>query len=218
MSRFTLTANDDATEEPNVAYAILADLDFVSGTIYLNSTDRAYTHNGHTYTAFGKLASIGSVKENGELVPESLEFVLGVDSSLLTTTMTENYTGRAVTLWLAYLDENLQFVTTPEILWEGLMDQMNIEYDEGTALIQLICESRLIRWNKAAGWLYTHEHQGLIATALGITDNFFSYLAAMVNRVLKWGGFPVHAPGRPPPRDADHNSNERFYDTPAPGG
>jgi hypothetical protein len=195
VSRFALTANADATALDHVPYVLLCELNFASGFIRLNSSDRTYTHAGNTYSPFGQLASIGSVKENGELVPESLEFTLpGVDASLITTTLTENYVGRAVTLWVAYLDDNLQFVATPQILWEGLMDQMNIQREEKTATIQLICESRLIRWNRPAGWLYTHEHQRLIDS----TDDFLNYVALMVNRLLKWGGFPVHTPGSTP--------------------
>jgi hypothetical protein len=193
MSRFTLTANSDATEQDHVPYVLLCSLDFTSGVIRLNSSDRSYVHAGNTYSPFGSLASIGPVKENGELVPESLEFTLpGVDSSLITTALTENYVGRAVSLWVAYLDDNLQFVATPQIIWEGFMDQMNIQGGEDkTATIQLICESRLIRWGKSSGWLYTHEHQRLVDA----TDDFLSYVALMVNRLLKWGGFSAHTPG-----------------------
>jgi hypothetical protein len=49
-----------------------------------------------------------------------------------------------------------------------------------------------VRWQKPNGWLYTHEHQRLIDT----TDDFLSFVALMVNRVLKWGGWPTHV-GRP---------------------
>lgn len=212
MSRYESADNAAATEEPHLAYVFLVDLDFESGVIRLNSGDRVYPHGGNTYQPFGDLASIGPVKENGDLVPESLEFVLpGVDNDLITTVFTENYAGRPVTLWIAHLDDDLRFIDTPEIRWEGLMDQMNVQWDKNSSTVQLICENRLIRWNRASGWMYTQEHQGLIAVVLGIVDNIFSYLARMVNRRLKWGGFPVSAPGRPPPRDADHNSNERFW-------
>lgn len=211
MSRFALTANADATELDHVSYVLLCELNFASGFIRLNSGDRVYTHAGNTYQPFGSLASISSVKENGELVPESLEFTLpGVDPSLITTTLTENYAGRAVTLWVAYLDDNLQFVATPQVLWEGLMDQMNIQREEKTATIQLVCESRLIRWQKASGWLYTHEHQRLVDS----TDDFLNYVALMVNRVLKWGGFRVHT-GQPRVRDPERGDP---HDGTTPGG
>jgi hypothetical protein len=90
-----------------------------------------YARRQHVPARSDQLASIGPVKENGELVPESLEFTLPRRRlSLITTTLTENYVGRAVSLWVAYLDDNLQFVATPQIIWEGLMDQMNIQRDE----------------------------------------------------------------------------------------
>lgn len=211
MSRFALTANSDATDQDHVPYVLLAELNFASGFIRLASSDRPYTHAGNVYQPFGQLASIGPVKENGELVPESLEFTLpGVDPALMTTTLTENYVGRSVTLWVAFLDDNLQLITTPQVLWEGLMDQMNIQREKETATIELICESRLIRWNRPSGWLYTHEHQRLIDS----TDDFLNYVALMVNRLLKWGGTKVFS-GGPRVRDPERGDP---HDGTTPGG
>jgi hypothetical protein len=211
MSRFALTANADATALPHVAYVYLAEFDFASGFIRLSSGDRIYTHAGNTYQPFGQLASIGSVRENGELVSESLEFVLsGVDPSLITTAMTENVAGRQVTLYVAMLDENLQFVATPQEFWRGLMDQMNIQREEKTATIHIVGENRLVRWQIPNGLLYTNEHQRLIDT----TDDLLSFVALMVNRVLKWGGWPTHV-GRP---RTPGNHDNGGKDEGAPGG
>jgi hypothetical protein len=211
MTRFALTANATASALPHVAYVLFAEFDFASGFIRLNSGDRPYVNGGNTYQPFGSLASIGSVKENGELIPESLEFTLpGVDPALITTALTENFVGRSVTLWVGLLDDDLQLVTTPQILWQGLMDQMNIQREKDTATIQLICENRLVRWQKANGMLYTHEHQRLIDA----TDDILSFVALMVNRVLKWGGWPTHVGRTRTPGDHDNGGKDEG----APGG
>lgn len=186
MTRFALSANQDATELPHVPYVLFAEFDFASGFVRANSSDRSLTHLGNVYSAIGTLGGVGPVKENGNLSPEKLEFQLsGVDNSLITTTLTEDYHGRDARLWVGYLNaESYVLVTTPQILWEGFMDVMTIRTEQNTSVISLVCENRLIRWNDAADWLYTDEHQKLFDT----TDNFFDQVALLPNKEIKWRG------------------------------
>lgn len=205
MTRFALSANEDAASETHVAYVLLAEFDFASGFIRLNSGDRPYTHSGNTFGAVGQLAGIGRVRENGDLNPEKLDFTLsGVDNSLIATTLTEDYHGRDARLWVGYLDENLQLVTTPQIIWEGFMDQMTIRTEANVSTIGLTCENRLIRWAQSSGWLYTSEHQGLFDT----TDTFFSFVSVLQNKIIKWGGRTVNTGIRAP--DVDWNAIAPF--------
>lgn len=189
MTRFALTANQDATELPHVPYVLLAEFDFASGFVRVNSADRSYTHQSNVYGALGVLGSIGPVKENGNLSPEKLEFQLsGVDNSLLTTTLTEDYHGRDARLWVGYLNaETYALVTTPQIIWEGFMDVMSIRAEQNSSVISLVCENRLIRWNDASDWLYTQEHQRLFDA----TDDFFNKVATLGNKVVKWRGAKI---------------------------
>jgi len=200
VTRFALTANEDAASLPHVTYVLLAEFEFSSGTVRLNSGVRTYTHQGNEFGAVGKLAGIGPVRENGNLHPDKLDFQLsGVDNSLIATTLTEDYHGRDVRLWVGYLNaETLDLVTTPQLIWEGLMDVMTIRTETGSSIITLTCENRLIRWNKSAGWLYTQEHQRLFDS----TDDFFNQVSVIQNKVVTWGNrpVPVHNPGRPPNR------------------
>lgn len=194
MTRFALTANQDATELAHVPYVLFAEFDFASGFVRVNSGDRTLTNDGNSYGALGTLGGISSVRENGNLSPEKLEFQLsGVDSSLLTTTLTENYHGRDARLWVGYLNpETYQLVTTPQILWEGFMDVMTIRTEQNSSIISLVCENRLIRWNDAADWLYTHEHQRLFDAS----DSFFNQVALLPNKEIKWRGSHVITHGR----------------------
>lgn len=188
MSRFDSSTNETATQQAHVPYVLLAEFDFASGFVRLSSRDRAYTHQGNEFGAIGNLGGVGPVRENGNLSPEKLEFQLsGVDSSLISTTLTEDYHGRDARLWVGYLGEDDQLVATPQIIWEGFMDTMTLRREAGSAVIALVCENRLIRWKDTAGWLYTFEHQQLFDS----TDTFFDKVSTLPNKVAKWGGATV---------------------------
>lgn len=186
--RFDSSDNDDAADQVHVPYVLFVELDFASGFVRLNSTDRTYQHEGNDYTGTGRLAGISPVRENGDLIPEKLEFTLsGVDPSTITTTLTEDYHGRSVKVWLAFVDENRNLIDTPELLWEGEMDVMSIQRDHGSAIVSLVCENRLIRWNETAGWMYTKEHQQLFDP----NDKFLNFVTTLPNKQIRWGGSRV---------------------------
>lgn len=194
MTRFADTTMEAAGELPHVPYVMLAEFDFASAFVRVNSADRPFQHQGNTYEAIGKLGGIGSVKENGELNPEKTEYTLtGVDNSLITTTLTENYHYRAARLWVAYVDPvTLTMLHTPRLLREDRMDVMTIRTEPNVSSISLVCENSLIRWNESAGWLYTHEHQIVFDS----TDAFFNQVALIANKVVKWRGeLVVHGGG-----------------------
>lgn len=190
MTRFAAAALETAAEQPHVPYVIFADLDFVSGHVRLNSSDRALEFGGNVYLGGGELVGMGEVVESAALNPEKISLTLsGVDNALIAKVLTESYHGRSATLYMSYLGADGALVATPEMLWEGRMDSMGIETSRGSSVIEVICESRLIIWNESVELLYTHEHQGLL-TALG-TDDFFNRVVELADKVVKWGGQSV---------------------------
>jgi hypothetical protein len=169
---------------PHVAFIYLVDFDFASGHVYLNSSNRDYSYNGHTYTAAYGIGGISEVKESIGLSPDTVTFTLpGVNPSLLTTTLAENYHGRSVVVYVAYVSDDHEIIATPFTLWEGSMDKMGISVDEAKADITLACENRLVLWNKSSGWLYTSDHQRSI---WGAGDNFFGQIAPSIESILVW--------------------------------
>lgn len=190
MTRFAAAALETAAEQPHVPYVIFADLDFVSGHVRLNSSDRALEFGGNVYLGGGELVGMGEVVESAALNPEKISLTLsGVDNALIAKVLTESYHGRSATLYMSYIGNDGALVATPEMLWEGRMDSMGIETSRGSSVIEVICESRLLIWNESVELLYTHEHQGLL-TALG-TDDFFNRVVELADKVVKWGGQSV---------------------------
>jgi hypothetical protein len=184
MTRFASSQNAAAAAGVHVPYGLFADFDFPSGHVRLTSCGRSYTFGGNTYEAVGKLASIGDISESGDLLPDGLNFGLsGFDNSILRTVLTEKYHGRSAVLYVGYMDNAGNLVDTPHLLWEGRMDVMASHSEAGGASVNLACESRLVIWNVASGWLYTDEHQRVLG---GIADAFLDKVSSIQNRVVKW--------------------------------
>jgi hypothetical protein len=197
MSRMSSSANNVVAAQAHVPHCVFAELAFDSGTMRICGAVRSYTFTDssgvpQTYRGIGELGTIDNVRETSQLVPEKVQLTLaGVDNALLQTTLGENYQGRSATIYVGYLNDGGDLVDTPHLLWEGGMSVMTIKADVNVSNIPMVCENRLIFWNKAPGWLYTTEHQQAL---MGSGDNFFDQLAAIQNRQVKWGGKTVDNP------------------------
>jgi hypothetical protein len=208
VTRFSVTANADAVALPHVPYVLCADFDFASGHIRLNSYDRDFSFSGNTYTGLGQLVGIGPIKESADLSADKLDFSLShVPNSTMSTTLTQTYHGRSASLYVGYLNDSLALVGTPHLLWEGRMDSLKVRSEEGGSIINLVCENRLMLWNKASGWLWTHEHQ----REFDPDDLIFDQVSSLVNKVAKWGEETVTTgrTGGPPGRGGNV-----FYEQP----
>lgn len=207
MTRFADATMETAGDQAHVPYVLLAEFDFSSGFVRVNSGDRAFTHEGNSFEAIGKLGAISSVKENGNLNPEKMEYTLsGVDNSLITTTLTENYHYRAARLWVAYVDPvTIALLHTPRLLREDRMDVMTIRTEPNVSTISLVCENSLIRWNETAGWTYTQEHQKVFDS----TDEFFNQVSLLANKTVKWRGELVVRGGGTPSNEGSSGAPRR---------
>lgn len=199
MTRFALPDNEAAVAEPHVPFVLLAEFDFPSGFVRLNSSDRSFTHLGEIFTGLGHLAGLDNIKDSGNLVPEKLEFKLSFDQALITTAQTENFHRRPMRLWLGLLDENYQFIATPEEIWGGFMENMPIRADKNVAMLALTCQNELVMWDETAGWLYSDEHHQLMVPG----DLFLNQVATLQNKEIRWAGSIVSTGGgrsQPNPR------------------
>jgi hypothetical protein len=184
VTRFSVAANATAAGLAHVPYVMFADFDFASGHIRVNSSDREISFGSNAYIGLGQLVGIGPVKETADLSADRLDFSLShVPNSTMADTLTQTYHGRSASLYVGYLSESGALVGTPHLLWEGRMDSLKVRTEEGSSIINLVCENRLVLWNKPAGWLYTHEHQ----REFDVDDLFFNQVSSLPNKIAKWG-------------------------------
>lgn len=184
MTNRLSTNNAAATSAAHVPYALFAAFNFASGVVRVTSWDQDISWGGNTYQSIGKFAGFSDYEEGTDLTSASLTFTLsGVDSSLMSTTLTEKYHNRDASMWIGWLDATNTLVDTPYLLWEGYMDSMQIHSDQGQSSISLVCESRLLLLAKAAGWTWSDVHQKQFFPG----DNFFNLVASLVNKIVNWG-------------------------------
>jgi hypothetical protein len=166
-------------------------LDFTSGMVRVHDGIGTIIWGGNSYEGVGTLGGVEQVDESVEVIARPLSLTLsGVETSLVSTAMTETYQNRTVTIYLGFLDETTNAVIdTPEVSWEGRMNQMSISSSEGGAVIKLTCEHRLRREMRIAR--YTNEDQQLLHSG----DRFFDLVTNIKGFVSKWGELSVGGSG-----------------------
>lgn len=205
MTRWTSSTNQTAAAAEHVSLRIMAKLDFVSGFVYVHDGAGTITYAGNDYVGVGSFGSVEAVNEDLEQIARPLVLKLFVDTkedavdlSLLATATTEIYQNRTATLYMALLTPDLALVDTPEVLWEGRMDQMKYTASEGTAEIELRCEHRLAREPRIAR--YTNEDMQREYSG----DKFFDHLSEIQGYQSQWGSTSVGYGGGALPGQADH--------------
>lgn len=183
MTRFADANNSTEAAKPSIRIFVAVAMDFSSGIVRVHDGVGDVTFGGNTYDGVGRLGSIEAVDESVEIIAKPLTLTLsGVESGLLSSALTEVYQGRAVTVYLGFMNlDTGALIGTPETAWEGKMNQMSISAAAGTAAIKLTCEHRLRREPIIAR--YTDQDQNLLFSG----DRFFDLIPSIKGFVAKWG-------------------------------
>ena len=182
MSRTaTAAALTEATSEAPRAL-LLVELDFPSGFVRVNSSDRAIVFQSNTFKGVGELGAVSAIGETGELQASGLELSLtGIDPANITAAF-ENAQGRAGKVYLAFLDANYVLVVDPVLIFAGRIDAVTVELGEvGTVRVAL--ENRLVAWERPKVRRYTNEDQQQRFAG----DLFLEFVAQTVDKELLWG-------------------------------
>ena len=183
MSRFASASNTTAAGKRQVRMFLAVSLDFSSGFVRAHDGVGTFNWGGNDYLGVGQLGAITLAEENIEVVARPLRLTLsGVDSSLVSVTMTEVYQNRTAILYLGFVDlETNALIATPEVIWEGRMNQMTISINGQTSTITLSCEHRLRREPRIAR--YTSGDQTLVYSG----DTFFDLVPQIRGYAGRWG-------------------------------
>lgn len=195
MTRWTSSSNQTAAAAQSVVMVTFADLQIPgspSNRIRAHDGVGTITWGGNDWSGVGQYGSIDVINESFDLIASPVTLTLsGVDSSLITDSMNEQYHGQTASIYIGLFSTTTNaLIDTPELVWEGFMDHMVIEAAEGSATIKLVCEHRLRRMPAASR--YTDEDQR--ATYAG--DVFFNQLHTIPGYRGKWGARDVGIQGR----------------------
>lgn len=152
------------------------------GSIYLWSGLGPISWDAKSWVGVGDLGSISPVRETSATQSEGMTFKLsGIPVSILSAAFV-NYQGRAVTMWLGFMDDNT-IVSDPLQLFLGRMDVMEIEESGDVCSITISAESHMVDLLKAREWRYTHEDQQTLYPG----DLGLEFVAELQDKQILWG-------------------------------
>lgn len=182
MSRGLAAGNLTAVTGEVVTRTMAVALDFPSGMARWNGSTLDIVIGGNTFLGLGALGSIGVIEEGAETRAYGLTVgITGVPRDAVALALTQEYQGRAATIWEVQLDANGQPIGTPPLAFRGRMDQMSVTLGD-TASVTVRLENRLADWERPRVRRYTDEDQ----KRLFPTDKGLEYVTATVDKDIVW--------------------------------
>ncbi len=193
-SKRTISAtNETATLQSVVKAVLFARLDFASGVqrFHTEIGPKTAVHpifGSEVYTGIGDFGGISSeAKESVSGAPAKLSLSLtGVDSSLISTTLTDDYFRREadVMLGIEADDGSGDLVDDPVILFSGYMDNVIIVFQQYGGQMTLNLESRGTNLLRSSDHRFTDEDK----QAQSNGDLIAEYVYRMLDVSFVWGG------------------------------
>lgn len=190
MSREVAQAILNALSDDSVEVFYAVDLDFDSGNLRLWTGYGNKTINSQTYVGTGDLLQIDGLEETSDLSATNTTLVLnGLDSTILTYALTEEYQGRLVTIYWGLNNNTVE-------VFSGYMDQMRILDSGDTSTIELTVESRLITLERPNARRYTAESHAAVRlrkwlddgnSGTPAADTFFDWTTKLQDKQIVWG-------------------------------
>lgn len=209
MSRDLTAAAEGASQAGVVRPVMLVELDFPSGFVRVNSTDRTLTldpggspSQAEDFLGVGRLGGVSTVGESSELQASGVKLSLsGIPPAHIAAAF-ERAQGRPGRIWLGFLDETYRLVVDPVLVFSGLIDDTTIELGS-LAKVTLSVENRMIAWERPKVRRYTNEDQQQRFAG----DKFFEFVNPTVEKELLWGVGSTNQVPRATPQGAATSSS-----------
>lgn len=168
-----------ATSEPILLFEGV----FASGTVRFWTGIGNLSWNGQTWTGSGDLIGLSPMTETVEVRANGLTVSLpGIPSTLVSLILGDARSGRAGTVYLAFLSGG-SIVADPTPAWIGRLDVPTIEDAGDTSTISISYESELIDLERTRERRYTPEDQAIEYPG----DLGFDFVASLQDAEITWG-------------------------------
>ena len=133
-------------QKPSTAVALLAEMHFATGVKRYSTWGGSLRALGHDWEYLPGVAGIGEIQGSDEIQYPSVDLTLALpDPAILSLAIGEekNYRGRLIRLYMAVMDNVFRLVDDPQLIWVGVMDQVQMNTGDGTedmGSITLRCE------------------------------------------------------------------------------
>ena len=169
---------NESSLEPFVAIDLALD----SGSVRLWNGYTDLDIGGDTFVGSGSFLSVSSVEETAEIAARGITMTLsGMDASLISLALAENYQNRAARVYLGAIQSNGTIQSYQ--VFGGRLDVMTIEESGETATISVTAENRLIDLERPRVRRFTSEDQ----KALFPGDLGLDFVNDLQDKTLDWG-------------------------------
>ena len=136
--------------------------------------------SANTYIGVGNLLEIGEPTEVLDLSAQGLSITLnGLDSSILSAALSENYQGSEAKLYLGMIG-----VSEMAEVFSGYMDVMTIKEAASSVTVSITVESRLIDLERPRVARFTKSSHQSISGNSG--DTFFDFITDISDKRVEW--------------------------------
>ena len=185
MSRFNYAATTSASQLPQVYYRNLVDVGVTSSTVYCCTGFQYLYAMGNTYSPVGHLGQIEPIQEENNTTAHTVRCTLqAVGSMDLVEAMKEDMFGRPLKIYHVFLSGSLTMVSTPEAIWNGLINKVSLNFgsaDKGTFL-EVEADTDLRRQPPVSS--YNRETMLLVSSG----DTFCNFVDQIPLSKAYWGG------------------------------
>ena len=190
MSRGITSALNTVFTSQSIRPFVAVDLAFSGANVRVWTGLGNITFASTTFVGTGEVLGISPITENGTVQANGMVVSFnGLDLSLVSAALTENYQGRSAIIYLGALNADYTVVADPYVFFKGRMDKMSISDNGESAQIKVSLESRLIDLNRNRVRRFTDvDQQTEFAGDLG-----FKFVESLQEKSIDWGsvnGFP----------------------------
>lgn len=178
----TSITNRLADDHQQLFIAVKAEFD--TDDILLWSGNDDLVINSETYTGAGTLLTISNVEESREIKSSAISIALsGMDSTVLSYALTENYQNRPITVFMGFLMGGSNESAGEMTVFKGRMTNITISDDPNGSTVNVDAENRLIDLERPSNLRYTAESQQFLHSG----DTGFNRIQQLQDKQITWG-------------------------------
>jgi len=163
----------------------LVDVLFDTTPIYITDAWRSVVWGGHTYTALGHFLGFSDIEETSELQVANLTTQLsGVDQSVVSAVLSENYIDRPLIIRKAFLDDEMTVIADPVLIFEGRMDNPVIDEnpEDGSCVVTVSASNAWVDFERLSGRHTNDAEQQIFFPG----DKGFEFVSQVTSEIT-WG-------------------------------
>jgi hypothetical protein len=169
-------------DEQALFFAVKAEFDTDDILVWSGTDDLVI--GSDTYTGAGTLLNVSNSEDNLELKSNGLVISLsGMDSTVVTYALTENYQNRPITLFLGYVMGGTNEVAGTLTLFKGRMASLVVNDTPEGSTVTIDAENRLVDLDRPSNLRYTKESQNFLHSG----DTGFNRVASLQDKQINWG-------------------------------